>query len=477
MPKTNQHKFHPIVRIISMVLIISFVVYDISWAYPDAFQPKAASQNNKLAPYLFTDQRSSQQDFETTANTLAHAKNILANPPAPIESESETVTSVAIQTIKDYPLLPVGIILMAFGIAVNLDWLAVWAVLSGHRDEAKAVGDLEVPRPEALSLMLPLKNVSAAKFGGGQRVDVYDIGRDLLLKVPTSYQIPVYSDDFEDGEAGTYREEDVDYKAYIKPAVEFAKRNLGGIVPPIAEVESFTLNGKPEEWGYVMEKLPQTLGRRLAGLYEDGNDGEIESLRRKFVALQHKLWSRGAWDHDMNVMDNYCVTAGGHIKLIDIDVLSVATDPVKYPYNPTHYLAGREEVWNGLMKKVNSDFLGPILNELSVKEFSMKVNNVDDIIEKIRASLCYPNYGAFFKERLLPNAIEAFDKAGLDTSGRKKLLEGLLGAGRKYGNRAKNPLYDESARMYFYDWLTYYFWENPDSLMPLAALSACGRQF
>ena len=47
--KKTYHMFSLPVRIISAILIISFLAYDISWAYPDRLL-NAPSQNNKLAP-------------------------------------------------------------------------------------------------------------------------------------------------------------------------------------------------------------------------------------------------------------------------------------------------------------------------------------------------------------------------------------------------------------------------------------------
>ena len=59
MQKLANHRFPLAVRIISFILVITFLAQDIVWAHPDLFADKY-SQNNKLAPNTFFNLKDSR---------------------------------------------------------------------------------------------------------------------------------------------------------------------------------------------------------------------------------------------------------------------------------------------------------------------------------------------------------------------------------------------------------------------------------
>lgn len=128
-----------------------------------------------------------------------------------------------------------------------------------------------------------------------------------------------------------------------------------------------------------------------------------------------------------------------------------------------------------LLKRLNDWYFelhesGPSFASGKTEEGAAMSASEDGIVSLICQNLEHENFATFFRERLMPDLENAFDRAGLDRGQRVTVLAGLLRAGKGYGNKTKDPRYDESSRMYFYDWLSYYFWEDPSHLPVLAAL-------
>ncbi|MDD5495993.1 MAG: ATP-binding protein [Candidatus Omnitrophica bacterium] len=64
-------RFSFLIRIISIVLVISFIAYDIAWAYPNTFLSISSQQNNKLAvPSLFQEEESGERLVAKYVETL-----------------------------------------------------------------------------------------------------------------------------------------------------------------------------------------------------------------------------------------------------------------------------------------------------------------------------------------------------------------------------------------------------------------------
>jgi hypothetical protein len=194
----------------------------------------------------------------------------------------------------------------------------------------------------------PLRTLTMAPlhlFNEGQRSKVYKVNDDYVLKVPNTYQEPIYD---EDGMRQiSYRNTRIDHDKLIKPGFYLAAKELSYFIPPMIEIKDFDLvtHDTPpshEKWGFVQEKLEMTLGEKLDYLFKQSNkyfrrNLEFRSLRKQFMILQYHCWLRGVWDHDFNFVDNYGLNKNGKLLLLDIDALS-ATNSAEYPYSPQHSL-------------------------------------------------------------------------------------------------------------------------------------------
>jgi hypothetical protein len=101
---------------------------------------------------------------------------------------------------------------------------------------------------------------------------------------------------------------------------------------------------------------------------------EVEALRTKYVAYQYEFWSRGIWDYDLNILDNYCVTEKNEIQLVDIDIFSVTNNYLKYPYTPSFYSTRHRGHWRENYRYIADDFIAPVIQKLDTDQFNRIVS-------------------------------------------------------------------------------------------------------
>ena len=115
-------------------------------------------------------------------------------------------------------------------------------------------------------------------------------------------------------------------------------------------------------------------GNEITVTLQGGQWGEVDELRKRYVAYQYRFWRRGIWDYDLNTLENYCVTEENEIQLVDIDIFSVTNNYLKYPYSPTFYSTRHKGHWKEDYRYIADDFIAPVIQELGIDKFNQIVS-------------------------------------------------------------------------------------------------------
>ncbi|MBU1148063.1 MAG: hypothetical protein KKD11_06880 [Candidatus Omnitrophica bacterium] len=100
-----------------------------------------------------------------------------------------------------------------------------------------------------------------------------------------------------------------------------------------------------------------------------------------------------------------------------------------------------------------------------------------EIIDNIIRELDFLEYKEFFLFRLLPDLLTTLKREEIN-SNQEKILQAMLKIGNSFNNKTKNPIWEHSKRILFYDWTIFYLWEQKGllKLLSLESKKVCKKE-